>query len=86
MRAVQYLLLALPVQHHPLVAHKRHAHLQCRYRPFQFVDHRVQKLLPDSLDVPLFADGQYLIDQTEDKEEREQYGNQQRICHSPDDG
>ena len=40
------------------------------------MNHRVQKLLPDSLDVPLLADGQYLIDQTEDKEEREQYGNQ----------
>ena len=75
-RTCQYALFALFVLHHPLITHKRHTHLQRRYRPFQFVNHRVQKFLSDSLDVPLLADSQYLIDQTEDKEEREQYGNQ----------
>ena len=42
----------------------------------------MQKLLPDSLDVPLLADGQYLIDQTEDKEEREQKRSSQSVNHA----
>jgi hypothetical protein len=37
------------------------------------MDHRVQELLPNGLDMPLLADSQYLIDQAEDKEYREQY-------------
>ena len=49
------------------------ASMQRRYGSLQFMDHRVQELLPNGLDMPLLADSQYLIDQAENKEYREQY-------------